>query len=341
MSDSTSTELLPWHEEIFGQLRTLHAEARLAHAYLLQGQPGLGKLKLARHLARYLLCQSPAAGQPCNHCRSCLLFKAGAHPDLCCVEPEEGKRIISVDQIRQTLDFMARTSGLGSCKVVILNPAESMNINAANALLKALEEPAQDTFVLLISHQPALLLATVRSRCQKLKLVTPDTALAKHWLESKNVGAGLSVLLNLADGAPLRALALADEDAQHERLVLHESLLQLLQKKISIMDAARDCASFSISNNIDGMMYCLMDILRFNQSRGQVGLRDPEINTLALHFNSRAATRNLHRLRQQLLEARRAIVTNTNPNPLLLLESLFFAWSDAAGCVGPGPETTT
>src|SRR5687768_12580266 len=137
-----SADLLPWHSAHFSHLIALRDQGRLGHAYLLEGPRGLGKRAFALYLARALLCQRPQAGHPCGTCQSCLLLAAGTYPDLWQVEPEEDKRAIRIEQLRDTVDFMSRTAGPGSRKVIIISPAEAMNVNAANALLKALEEPS-------------------------------------------------------------------------------------------------------------------------------------------------------------------------------------------------------
>ncbi|MFO6082911.1 DNA polymerase III subunit delta', partial [Pseudomonas aeruginosa] len=155
-------DIYPWQQALWSQLG---GRAQHAHAYLLYGPAGIGKRALAEHWAAQLLCQRPAAAGACGECKACQLLAAGTHPDYFVLEPEEAEKPIRVDQVRDLVGFVVQTAQLGGRKVVLLEPAEAMNVNAANALLKSLEEPSGDTVLLLISHQPSRLLPTIKSRC--------------------------------------------------------------------------------------------------------------------------------------------------------------------------------
>lgn len=330
MSNTQLTELLPWHADIYKRLCDLDKEQKLAHAYLLEGAEGLGKLTLVKHFAHYLLCQSPKEQQPCLECHACHLIAAGSHPDLKLLIPEE-TRNIKIDQIRETLSFMSNTALRGGRKVIIIAPAEAMNNNASNALLKALEEPTAGTLLLLVSHQPALLMATIKSRCQKLSFACPDANVAIDWLQSKNISGPAEILLKLANGAPLKALHLADEDALHERGVLHSALERLLSGEVTIIEAAAQCDKFDIADNIEGMMLTVVDILEYNQGLQQGKLNDPELTILAAKLKSFKQIQTLHQYYQELLSARSALNSTANPNPQFILESLLYSWSQLEG----------
>jgi DNA polymerase-3 subunit delta' len=133
------------------------------------------------------------------------------HPDLYYLTPAPEKRATSIEQVRDAISALALTSHEGIAKVLIVDPAESLTLAAANALLKTLEEPTPNTYFFLVSHQPGILPATVRSRCQVLSLLPPPTEVALDWLVAGTSNADAqsrAVLLRLASGAPLRALAL-------------------------------------------------------------------------------------------------------------------------------------
>ncbi|HSW52736.1 MAG TPA: hypothetical protein VLG93_05865, partial [Sulfuricaulis sp.] len=136
---STAPERYPWHGALWSALARQFEQ--LPHALLLQGRPGLGKHDFAVQLAQALLCEQARDGMACGQCHCCRLFAAGTHPDLAGVGLVEDAKSIAVDQIRALGDFLSLRPHTAARKVVIISPAEAMNINAANSLLKLLEEP--------------------------------------------------------------------------------------------------------------------------------------------------------------------------------------------------------
>ena len=204
-----------WLEDSWQQLNQARLQGRLPHALLIKGQDGVGKQALALQTAAALLCEQPDTdGNACGRCSACGWLQAGTHPDLFQLEPEEAGKAIKVDQIRELGGKLAMTSHGGHHKVAIIRPAEAMNVNAANSLLKTLEEPAADTLILLLSAAPGRLPATVRSRCQQLAVATPATPLAQQWLQDEGLSADDALCyLELANGAPLRARDMAGADS--------------------------------------------------------------------------------------------------------------------------------
>ncbi|HEX7272894.1 MAG TPA: DNA polymerase III subunit delta' [Casimicrobiaceae bacterium] len=224
------TELLPWQRD--AAAAALAARARWPHALLLEGPRGIGKRALALHFARALLCESPSSdGAPCGRCPSCGYVDAGAHPDLRVVEPierdEDGNETpveeIVVDRIRELIDFTQLSAHRQGAKVAIIIPAERLNAAAANALLKTLEEPPPATYLMLVSHQPGRLRATLVSRCLRFLAPRPEPAVAMAWLAQQGV-AQPDLLLAQGGGAPLLAAALADPAVQREREFLIDAL---------------------------------------------------------------------------------------------------------------------
>jgi len=228
----------PWNQPIFDALE--RRGERLPHALLLHGVRGIGKLALAERMAQRLLCESAdRARRPCGACNACRWLLAGNHPDFRRLEPEalskqeaaeeEGVEAparrakkpsteIKVDQVRELADFLYVGSHRAGLRVALVHPAEDMNPNAANALLKGLEEPPASAMFLLVSHSPARLLPTVRSRCVAVPVPVPPPEAALKWLSGQGVK-DAERWLAYAGGAPLRALEYAADAETWERLI--------------------------------------------------------------------------------------------------------------------------
>jgi DNA polymerase-3 subunit delta' len=232
-----------WHSPEL--LRVLAMKSTLPHALLLPGPRGIGKLAFARALSQALLCETPAAqGSACGTCSGCLWFDAGTHPDYRQVEPAlvesetedtVKKTTISVEQVRALADFVNISSHRGGAKVIVIEPAEALNVNAANALLKSLEEPPSGTFFLLVSHRPHQLLPTIRSRCQSIALRAPDRAAAAGWLAQQGVQAAEVALAHVGN-APLLALELNESGYWGARTAF---LNQLARPELDVFAAAQ------------------------------------------------------------------------------------------------------
>ncbi len=200
--------LPPWLEGPQRQLGAAFSGARPPHALLILGAEGLGAELLAGWIAARVLCVGEG-GRPCGRCRSCAALDRGVHPDLAWLTPLEDSKQIRIDEVRELIDVLALTSHQGGYKVAVVFPAQALNVNAANALLKTLEEPAAHTLLMLVAHRRARLPATIVSRCQRVMISAPTGVTASEWLRQQLPGFDASTMLRFARGAPLRALDLA------------------------------------------------------------------------------------------------------------------------------------
>jgi len=207
--------LMPWLVAEKQQLSAALDDNRLGHAPMFTGPVGVGKRMLARWLVRRILCQGPVDGEPCGQCRSCELIDAGSHPDLFLVSIPEDKKEIPVDSVRKLSSSMQLTASISNRRVGFIEPAEAMNTNAANALLKTLEEPASNAWLVLLSDHPGRLPATIRSRCQQIAVRPPTRQIALEWLGERHPDQDsdrLEQALSLSADAPLAASQLLVDD---------------------------------------------------------------------------------------------------------------------------------
>ncbi|MEZ2348959.1 DNA polymerase III subunit delta' [Caballeronia sp. RCC_10] len=253
--------IYPWQTDDWQRLQQLRAH--WPHALLLHGEAGIGKLHFAQHLAQGLLCENPTAnGEPCGTCPACLWFSQGNHPDYRAVLPEalaglasddasadkaddgDSKKTrapskeIKIEQVRALLDFCGVGSHRGGLRVVLLYPAEALNVAAANALLKTLEEPPSGVVFLLVSARIDKLLPTIISRCRQWPMSVPNASDARAWLASQGVDDAAGLLAE-AGGAPLAALALASDE--------HRALRDFTLAQLA---AGPNCDAFACGENL-------------------------------------------------------------------------------------------
>ena len=320
-------DIAQWHPLALGRVAQALAGKRLAHAQLVCGVPGIGKRAFARWLARLLLCERPELEghvRFCDVCKSCRLTKAGTHPDLMLLTPEESARSIGVDAVRAFSAQLALTAQLSGNRVGILDPADTMTTNAANGLLKSLEEPPPGTYLILISDFPARLLATIRSRCQRIELHKPEAARALLWLTPQVAEQQAERWLNIARGAPLRALELAQDEHRTFRDGLFETFVAVLDRETDPVKAAGVYARAPLAPLLSCLDSWISDLIRLTVAGPDTQVCNSDLGeVLARHYGKldlRGLFRYLDRLRD----------TATGPvalNTQLVVEELFISAS--------------
>ena len=317
---------LPWQMPLWQQFLAQYRSGRLPHALLLSGPRGIGKQHFAEALLGYLLCTTPGE-MACGECRSCRMLAAGYHPDLLRVSPEAGKRQIRIDPVREVNTFVAQTAQQGGRRVIVLAPAEAMNLAAANALLKSLEEPGERTHFLLLADVPSRLLATIRSRCQHWSLPPPEREQSLAWLaEHLSDRDEAEFWYQVSGGLPLRAVELAAADSRALRQQLHETFDALVRGAEPVAEAAR-----LDRNSLEAILWYgiawLEDLIRLGLS-GEAGrVHNPDLLPLYRQAIKNARVRDWFRLLDFAREQRRLLATGGNPNPQLVLEAWLIRWS--------------
>jgi len=311
--------IYPWQQSQWQQL--MDRKDSLPHALLLLGIKGVGKTDFAENFIRVQLCQS-AREDNCD-CHSCRLIAGKTHPDVLWILPEKKGAAIKIDQIREVSDFINH-------RFVLIPNAGSMNINAANALLKTLEEPASGSMLILTCEQASHLPATIVSRCQHIHFPRPKTDLAMEWLRPKLSSVAPELLLRLANGGPLLALQFMEEDLLLSRTNVLQDLFALSQKKIDPLKAAANSGDIETLYLLDIMLAVVMDLLRlqFNDHDNHI-INQDFLSQLGL-LKQKISSKKIISYLNFLLVLRGQQQKGFNFNKQLMIENMFIRWLECA-----------
>jgi DNA polymerase III subunit delta' len=299
---------LPWHEREWTHLIAQLADGQLPHALLLVGRQYTGKSLLALALSRLLLCSQAEGSLNCGHCHACELSAGGSHGDFRWVEPGDKSRVIKIEQIREVVRFTYQKASFGLRKVIVLGPADSMNVNAFNALLKSLEEPAKDTYLILFCHRMYGVPATIRSRCQILRLVTPHVDTCLDWLDKTTGRRDQSQqLLSLAAGLPLLAQQLYGSGGEDE---------QFAQRRFSL----KALLAGSVTGPQLTTLWYELDLDTFLQQVAEE--LQQLLSSLSFEHLRTNRGRNAFGLLDEIVRLQQAIRAGANPSKQLVIDAL-------------------
>lgn len=322
--------LLPWQKELWESLLQRKKQGQLPHALLFTGMKGLGKTTFAKQFAAVLLCSLPTGDGACGHCPACRLQQAGSHPDFMCITPEEGAQIIKIDQIRDIVNLANGTAMLGGARVVLVYPASAMNMHASNALLKTLEEPTANTFLILISEEGKRLPATIRSRCQVVVFPRPARDVALSWLHEHVLETSADVLseaLDLAEGAPFRARDFCANDIIALRRELYTGLIQLRIKQADPLSFAARFEEKDIRIVLQFVLSFMRDLLRLKLTGSTAGLIHLDDETAMKQLATKLTQETIFKQVDLTQQTSAHLLNGLNLNRALLLKDIFIRWA--------------
>lgn len=327
--------IYPWQQTQWRQVLQLLKTERLPHAMLLSGNRGLGKADFAIALANALLCQSPASEhQACGLCKPCQLLAVNTHPDLHYLKPTAATTSrsknpalsIRIDDIRVLCEKLNQTSQYDGFRVAILNQAEQLTLQAANSLLKTLEEPGRDTLLILVTARVHRLPVTIRSRCQSLRFIVSEETQSLRWLKDKQPDFSedqRKQSLKLAFSAPLTALAYLQETEYQK--ILSAAMTASVSNKNSL-DYATKLTKFPKVQTLEGMMIWASDLAKLQSCGTETSIINEqcriELQTLAKKINPQRLYRFVDQLNFNLSHSRIAV------NEQLLWENLLLSWDN-------------
>ncbi len=313
----------PWQQSQWQKLHQQRLANKLPHALLLHGMQGLGKRDFALQLAHSLLCKHPTNnGDACGECAACQLISAQTHPDLFLLQAEERGKTIKVDAVRELSVKLNLTSQFAGYQVAVIVDAHDMNVNAANSLLKTLEEPSGDAVLILVSSRPQTLPITVRSRCQAITFNAPPTEQALSWLQNQRIQQAES-LLSLAHGAPLLAMDLHNGELldQHQQLI--STLLNVANNQ-PIIEQAEQLHKLPLGYLLNWLFDWVKDLIKLHQCGNSATLVHVKQQTELKQLAASTHLQGLYDYLDQLIKNKQlqSIPLNTQ----LLWEDLLLSW---------------
>jgi len=320
-----SSSVLPeWFAPAREEVTTAFASGRLAHGLIIHEDPGSGGSEFARWLAQFVNCRERSRA-PCGECQDCRWVATGQHPDLTLLSPEEDSVQILIDQVRALVADLGLTAHGSGYKIAIIAPAEAMNVNAANALLKTLEEPPARTLLLLVTSQPSRLLPTLRSRCSRLRLAGPSRQLAAKYLtEAGGEGPWLEALAATGAG-PFTLLGTDPAALARLRSDTLDTLRDIGSGKIQPPGVAERWADRGNSKDLPVRLACLESWVT-DRILETTSIRD------VTHLSGQGMPSNICRL-FELSDAVRDMrkLSLTSINKGMAVESLLWRWAHSAG----------
>ncbi|MCG6199963.1 DNA polymerase III subunit [Psychromonas antarctica] len=326
MNNQFSDVSTPWLTPIFEHLVATYQTGRFAHGLLLTGSTGIGIFKQAQKIAQYLLCSNKQADGPCYHCHSCNLFLAHNHLDFHFLENEVNKTI-GIEQVRSLIAILNERPNLGDNKVVIIKNAQLLTVPAANALLKTLEEPQGNSYIILLARTHHQLMPTMLSRVQHTHLHTPEDSVLLAWLADLGFVVEDKGLLRLYQNSPLALLNhlknVQQGSEQDERKNCVEGLFTLLYMPETLFTFSHFLAE-SVEKRLQLLFHLLHDLHKLKLSDDAID--NDAIYTFALPqlkiWQSQVTLKSLRYLCSELLHTRTLLIDHSGLKKELLINAL-------------------
>jgi DNA polymerase-3 subunit delta' len=272
-----------------------------------------------------------------------MLLKAHSHPDLKIFSPEDKSKVIKIDEVRLLNQYISQSSQQGGLKIALISPATALNRNAANALLKTLEEPAAHSLIILIAHQPATVLPTIRSRCQVVDFPLPSFEQSLQWLSQQSIhdsdppnessksqqltsDESFQLALKLAGDRPLIAKDFLHSDIFEQRDLIIKDIGKVLKAESTVTEIAEQWKSFDLGQLARWMLLWSNQLIKFASTRNDDWLSEPSSSTMLRYLAEKNSLDTLFEFNDLLLGTYQRILSPNNPNPVMMIEQLLIAW---------------
>ena len=324
--------LYPWQQSKWRFLLSQYQQGRLPHAILCKGPAALGKFDFAQQLAQYVLCEKPLE-VACGQCRACRLFLSGHHPDYYAVRVADKSHSIKVEQIRDLIGSLTQTASRHGFQVVFIYPAEKMNRASSNALLKMLEEPPGQVIFILVAHQLATIPVTLVSRCQTIYFTSPPMVQSLSWLQQQlDINEEKArLLLQLAEGAPLRALEMGNSGFQELRNQIVGALQGLIRSELLVSWVVEQWLKQDLAVILHVIFTIVMDVLRICLQVPASAITNQDCFQQLQQLGEKINLLTLVQWLPQLLQDKHRLQSVPGINVQLLMEGVLLSWQKCAG----------
>lgn len=311
--DATNSQVYPWQQQMWDTLTGRFPQ--VGHGLLFYGKKGCGKHAFAQHFLSWILCLNKTPQGACGECSSCLWLKSDTHPNYVNITTDEENKKqnakIKIEKIRDLLPFVQQT--VDGWRVIVIEPAEALNIASANALLKTLEEPGERIVIILLADHYLKLPATIRSRLQHYAMDRITPVQSEEYLQqhlASEMHAKINLLLNLSNNMPLQAIALAGLDWINRRGEFLQDWQRLVaQKSMPLQFATKWTKELNFSDFLQMFEYLLSDIIcvKLNQV---VKNTDLAFDTIAEQYSLEKLFSIYENIQQSKLQVDQNVQTN-------------------------------
>ena len=320
---------LPWFDQYLTHLdlKLLH------HAFLIGGKEGVGKRQFSLQLSQLILCKEKNEDMPCNACQPCKLFNSSNHPDFYTIKMEEGKKKISIKQVKEIQTSFYESSFLNGNKVFLIENAEFLSKDASDSLLKVLEEPPENTYFIITSHRAKQLSATIQSRCSEVFINNPLKQEIENWLKQENISdENLKLALDLAPGRPLKIKELLDDNILDSRNNFITEISQLIKKGKNIISLSEEWPKDqrALVFKLEWMSNLMMDAIRY-QITGDEKEIQIDTSAITMYLGQKVEFNILFELLTETNTLWSLFIEGTNLKPDYQLQSLFINWENKLG----------
>jgi DNA polymerase III subunit delta' len=320
---------LPWFDQYLAHLdlELLH------HAFLIGGKEGVGKKNFSFLLSQLILCKEKHEYFPCNACQPCKLFNTSNHPDFYTIKMEEGKKKISINQIKELQTNFYESSFLNGNKIFLIENAEFLSKDASDSLLKILEEPPENTYFIITSHRAKQLSATIQSRCSEVFINNPQKQEIENWLRQENTSdENVKLALNLALGRPLKITELLDNNILDSRNNFISEMSQLIKKGKNIISLSEEWPKDkrALVFKLEWMSNLMMDAIRYQMTGDE---KEIQIDTsaISMYLGQKVEFNILFELLTETNTLWSLFTEGTNLKEEYQLQSLFVNWENKLG----------